>query len=201
MSAATRQRTPSVEIEQALVDAAVRMLDRDGPEGLSVRKLAAEAGVAPMGVYNHFDGKNGVIDAVFRRGFERLRAAFAEVAPMDDPLEALRELCRRYRRLGIEHPTTYEVMFMRSVPGFEPSEESATVAASSFDELVRAVERGMREDALAPGDAASVAQQIWAAGHGVVSLELAGICLVSDMGTTADELVETMLRGLAPRAD
>src|ERR687893_273816 len=48
------QRTPSRDLEAALVDAAERVLVRDGLRGLTVRAVATEAGVAPMGVYNRF---------------------------------------------------------------------------------------------------------------------------------------------------
>ncbi|HEY4993338.1 MAG TPA: helix-turn-helix domain-containing protein, partial [Nakamurella sp.] len=53
-------RTPSRDIELALVDAAERVLVRDGPGAVTVRAVAIEAGVAPMGVYNRFGGKDGL---------------------------------------------------------------------------------------------------------------------------------------------
>jgi AcrR family transcriptional regulator len=68
-------RTPSRAVEQALVDAAERVLVRDGLPGLTVRAVAAEAGVAPMGVYNRFGSKDGLVAAVLVRGFDGLRAA------------------------------------------------------------------------------------------------------------------------------
>ena len=51
------------------------MLEREGVAGLTVRAVAAEAGVAPMGVYNHFDGKPGLLLAVLQRAFDGLREA------------------------------------------------------------------------------------------------------------------------------
>ena len=137
---AARRRTPSTAIEDALISAAFHLLETEGPEALSVRRVAAEAGVAPMGVYNHFEGgKNGVVDAIFRAAFATLTAELGEVAEQTggaDPADALREGLRRYRRLALEHPRTYEVMFFCSIPGFEPSDESHLVAAASFEVLV-----------------------------------------------------------------
>ena len=73
------RRTPSTKIEDRLVAAAFHLLEAEGPEALSVRRVAAEAGVAPMGVYNHFEGgKNGVVDAIFRR---RLRHPHRRSSP------------------------------------------------------------------------------------------------------------------------
>ena len=92
------------------------------PRHLSVRRIAAAAGVAPMGVYNHFDSKNGIIEALFIQGFERLREALTTIAEIKDPYEALREAGRRYRALAQAHPMVYQLMFLRTLPGYEPSD-------------------------------------------------------------------------------
>jgi len=197
----TRRRTPSTKIEDALISAAFHLLEAEGPEALSVRRVAAEAGVAPMGVYNHFEGgKNGVVDAIFRAGFATLTEELADLSSMADPVEALSEGLRRYRRLALDHPRTYEVMFFCSIPGFEPSDESHLVAASSFEVLVQAIERGMRAGAFAVGDPISVAQQMWAACHGAVALEIADICMVDDMEALYEDLLATLVRGISSSA-
>src|SRR5580658_6277612 len=75
-SATTRRgRTPSADIERELLAAAEAVLVREGPGGLTVRAVAAEAGIAPMGVYNRLGGKEGLVDALLIKGFDRLRAA------------------------------------------------------------------------------------------------------------------------------
>src|SRR6201985_3044079 len=75
---ARRGRTPSADIERELLAAAEAVLVRDGPSGLTVRAVAAEAGIAPMGVYNRLGGKDGLVDALLIRGFDRLRLALEE---------------------------------------------------------------------------------------------------------------------------
>ncbi|MBU6329673.1 MAG: TetR/AcrR family transcriptional regulator [Acidobacteria bacterium] len=190
-----RQRTPSAEIEDAVVEAALRLLAASGPASLTVRGLAAEADIAPMGIYNHFGDKNGVIDAVFRRGFEALTEAVAVADAIPDPLEALRAGLEGYRQFALGHRTTYAVMFLREVPGFIPTEESLVVAVESFAVLVRSIERGMHSGDLRSGDVQSIAQQLWSAAHGAVSLELAEMCLVDDVAGTYRSLVDTMIDG------
>jgi AcrR family transcriptional regulator len=198
----TRRRTPSTKIEDRLVAAAFHLLEAEGPEALSVRRVAAEAGVAPMGVYNHFEGgKNGVVDAIFKGGFSTLTEELADLTAIDDPVEALREGLRRYRRLALDHPRTYQVMFFCSIPGFEPSDESHVAAAGSFDVLVGAIERGIRAGALLDADPRSVAQQLWSACHGSVALEISDICMVDDMEQTYEQLLDTLLRGISAAAD
>src|SRR6201987_1385220 len=74
---ARRPRPPSADVERELVSAAEAVLVRDGPGGLTVRAVAAQAGIAPMGVYNRLGGKDGLVDALLIRGFDRLRATIA----------------------------------------------------------------------------------------------------------------------------
>src|ERR1700691_5108714 len=74
-TAARRGRTPSADVERELLAAAEAVLVREGPGGLTVRAVATEAGIATMGVYNRLGGKEGLVDALLIKGFDRLRAA------------------------------------------------------------------------------------------------------------------------------
>ncbi len=186
-------------MEAGLLEAASDLLEREGPDALSIRRIAAAAGVAPMGVYNHFASKSGIVEALFIQGFERLGQAMATLGAIDDPLEALREGGRRYRALALAHPMAYQLMFLRAVPGFEPSDRAKAVAATAFDGLVAAVERAVRAGQLAEGDPAVLAQIIWAGIHGFVALELCGIGFIEDQDAGADLLCATTLLGLRPR--
>jgi len=185
-------------MEAALLASAADILETEGPDGLSVRRIAAAANVAPMGVYNHFDSKFGIIDALFIQGFERLREALATIADIEDPYEALREGGRRYRALALAHPMVYQVMFLRAVPGYVPSEHALVVAARAFDSLVAAVERAIPAGVLADASATETAQLIWANIHGWVSLELLGVGFVEDQDAGYDRTCTSLLRGLRP---
>ena len=193
-----RTRTPSAGMEGALLTSAADILESEGPDGLSVRRIAAAAGVAPMGVYNHFESKFGIVEALFIQGFERLGAEMAAMAQIEDPVQALAEGARRYRALALAHPMAYQVMFLRAVPGFEPSIHALGQCTGTFDSLVAAVERAMRAGAIAEASPNDTAQVIWAAIHGWVSLELLGIGFVEDQEAGYDRLCQALLRGLRP---
>jgi AcrR family transcriptional regulator len=185
-------------MEGALLTSASDILESEGPDGLSVRRIAAAAGVAPMGVYNHFESKFGIVEALFIQGFERLGAEMAAMARIDDPAEALREGARRYRALALAHPMAYQVMFLRAVPGFEPSDHALGECTGTFESLVAGVERAMRAGVIAEGEPTETAQLIWATIHGWVSLELLGLGFVEDQDGAYDRLCEALLRGLRP---
>lgn len=64
-----RTRTAGADVRSALLRAGRTILERDGTAGLTVRAVAGEAKVAPMGVYNHFDGRDGLLDALVTDGY------------------------------------------------------------------------------------------------------------------------------------
>lgn len=70
-----RPRTPSAQVASELLNAAESVLVKDGMRGLTVRAVAAKAGVAPMSVYNQFGGKAGLLAALPLRGLGRLEVA------------------------------------------------------------------------------------------------------------------------------
>ena len=195
MASATRTRTPSSDVRSALLEAAADLLESAGPDALSVRRIAAAAHVAPMGVYNHFDGKHGIVEALWVEAFDRLRLTMESLQGVDDPGEALIEGFRRYRALAREHPMAYRLMFLDAVPGFTPSPEAAWTAALSFEALVEAVRRAMVAGAVAASDAVQMAQVIWAAVHGWVSLELDGMIFLADADAGAEAMARSLVDG------
>ena len=195
MATSPRTRTPSGEVRSALLDAAGHLLETEGPDALSVRRIATAAHVAPMGVYNHFDGKHGIVEALWVEAFDRLRATMESLREVDDPGDALIEGFRRYRALARDHPMAYRLMFLDAVPGFEPSAEATWSAALSFDALVAAVRRAMDAGAVSVGDAVQVAQVVWAAVHGWVSLELDGMIFLAYADAGAEAMARSLVHG------
>ena len=193
-----RSRTPSAEVERELLSAAEAVHVRDGPGGLTVRAVAAEAGIAPMGVYNRLGGKDGLVDALLIKGFDRLRAA---IESPDDPdmRTRLRDGGLRYREFALANPHFYAIMFEDAIPREHESAEVEEHARACFGALVRAVEMASAAGVIAAPDPLEAAQQIWSAVHGAVALELRGLVLTEDPAATYDAFLDTMIRGLAPR--
>jgi len=196
----TGQRTPSRDVQGALVDAAERVLVRDGTAGLTVRAVATEAGVAPMGVYNRFGNKYGLVAAVLVRGFDAL-AASVRGDDADAPQDRLAGCGRRYRRFALATREHYEAMFGTAVPSDARAAASTAEldehAAAAFGVLVGEVSRAMDAGVLRRDDPAETAQVIWSAVHGAVSLELAGVTQAGDPGASFERLLAALLAGLS----
>jgi AcrR family transcriptional regulator len=169
---------------------------REGPGGLTVRAVAAEAGIAPMGVYNHLGGKDGLIEALLTRGFDRLRAA---VEPGDEPdmLDRLRNAQLRYREFALANPHLYALMFENAVPHERSSPAFSEHAAAAFTALVHNVELAAATGAITAPEPRAAAQQIWSAVHGAVTLELKRLVQVPDPEAAFRALISTLLRGMA----
>lgn len=191
-------RTPSTDVEEELLRAAEEILAAEGPSGLTVRKVAHGAGVAPMGVYSRFDGKHGLLEVLFVRGCRQLQTTIA-AAKGPDATSRLRDSCLRYREFAVAHPQRYRLMFER-MHEVEPGPEALQEAFSAFEHLVQLVTMARAHQPLGRGTDVDVAQQIWSALHGAVSLELLGIGFTENPAASYASLVDALLSGLAATA-
>jgi AcrR family transcriptional regulator len=161
-------------VGETLLRAAGEVLAQHGPGALTVRRIAAEAGVSTMNVYSRFGGKDGVVEHLFVEGFSRLRDEM-DVEPTDDPLDDLRRCSLAYRRFALANPTYYAVMFEGVVPDFVASAAAIDHASGTLGLLAEQVERAMSAGALVARDPWEVAAVLWATCHGVVSLEMKAV--------------------------
>jgi AcrR family transcriptional regulator len=200
--AARRGRTPSADVERELLAAAEAVLIREGPGGLTVRAVAAEAGIAPMGVYSRLGGKEGLVDALLIKGFDRLRAAIdsagADPAPGADMRARFYDCSRRYREFALANPHFYAIMFEDAIPHEFDNPEVGVHAEAAFYALVRNVELCAAAGVIAAPDPVETAQQIWSTVHGAVALELKGLIQTENPAATYRASLDTLIRGLAP---
>lgn len=193
----TRQRTPTLAVREALLRAARQLLDERGPDALAIRDIAVRAGVAPMGVYNRFGSKDGILNALLHEGFGELAAAVTVAPDSEHPLRSIATGCANYRAFALANPAMYRLMFDFPVPGLYSSDAARAAAHTAFARLVDAVRLGIATARIQPGEPHEIAQRIWAACHGAISLELRDIGFVPDRDTHYTALIHTLLRGIA----
>lgn len=181
-----------------LVKAASDLLAAEGPEALTVRRIANAAGVSTMNVYSRFGGKDGVVEHLFIEGFRRLGAAMSSATTSDDTLGDFRSCGMAYRQFAIDNPTLYSVMFDRVVPDFSPTAEAQVFAGATLNLLAQRVQRAMAAGALRSADPLHTAAVVWATCHGVVSLELrADSSTGIDWPEVYQEAMRMIVKGLA----
>ena len=92
-----------------ILEAAVRFVDREGLEALSMRKLGSELRVEAMSLYNHVPNKGALLD-----GMVEVLLGELEVPPEDEGWESrLRKAYRAVRRLAHEHPNVFPLLVVR----------------------------------------------------------------------------------------
>jgi AcrR family transcriptional regulator len=175
-------------VRRLLLDAASRLLEAEGPDTLTMRRIAAEVGCSTSVLYTMFGGKSGVAEGLWREGFERLRQAL-EQADGADPLGRLAAMGRAYRENALANRAYYAVMFQRPIPGFQPSAEAYAESLRPLQLLVGAVADCIDAGVFRAADPAHIAGVLWAAAHGAVSLELAGYEGASDAEARFQDLL------------
>jgi AcrR family transcriptional regulator len=159
------------KLTRAMIDEGARILAEQGPDGLSLRKLATVCGTSTMAVYTRFGDKSRLLSAMHREGFRRLGARLQATAT--DPLASLVELGHGYRLAALESRHLYGLMFGPRPPGLEPEDDDDTAAAATFSPLVEGVRNAVTAGVLV-GDPERIALHLWVVAHGMVSLELSG---------------------------
>lgn len=172
------------EVGKQLVEAGVRLLERDGPQALSARTLAGEAGTSTMAVYSRFGGMPAVIEAVAGEVFARFTDALTRVPRSDDPVADFFVMGAAYRDFALAHPQRYLLMFGATTPtSIAGARADITVTgspgdraewAASFEALLNAVRRMISARRIRDDGEAAIAGRLWSFIHGEVMLELAG---------------------------
>ncbi|PHY17481.1 TetR/AcrR family transcriptional regulator [Caulobacter sp. BP25] len=100
------------DLSRALIGAARKILETDGPAALSLRAVAREAGVSPAAPYHHFKDKAQLLEAVAHEGWVELDAALSKArASTRDPSERMSNLGVAYVCFARDNPALYRVMY------------------------------------------------------------------------------------------
>ena len=140
-----------------------------GVASLSVRAISKRAGLSTIGIYSHFQGKQGILDALYIEGFNLVYDAMNIEQEGVAAREHVLKSAAGYLRVGKEHEAHYRLIFGESGSGYEPSEEAVQARDRAFGKLVRVA--GSYLPSSAPIDQHRLlAMDIWAIVHGYVSI-------------------------------
>ena len=147
---------------------------------LSLRWLAASAGVSPAAVYRHFPDVEALLAAAAHEAFDRF-AAYLQAGAQnggDDPAKRLKAMGWAYLRFAETEPGHYSLMFGRT---YSPSHTGLMEAAAhAFRQLTEGLSHLLPEGQMA--DAEKIAGSLWALVHGLADLRARGL-LCANGGT------------------
>jgi AcrR family transcriptional regulator len=99
-----------------------------GLAGISLRDLATRVGMRAPSLYSYFDSEAAIYDAMFAEGNAELLARIEGVQLSGEGVDALRRGIEAYVGFCVEDPIRYQLLFQRTIPGFEPSADSYAAA-------------------------------------------------------------------------
>jgi AcrR family transcriptional regulator len=119
-----------------IVQAAWEMAREGGLASLSLRDVARRVGISAPSVYSYFESKNAIYDAMFAEGAQDYLDYARERERTGDRLADLQAGMRDFHQFCTEDPVRYQLLFQRTIPGFEPSPETYAISVEGL-EIVR----------------------------------------------------------------
>src|SRR5262245_65618201 len=116
-----------------IIDASWDLARREGIAGLTLRGLARELGISQPSLYEYFDSKHALYDALFDNGNRQLLERLDALRLPDDPRRAVKRFMRAFTDFSLEDDARRQLLFQRPIPGFEPSEASYARAEQVLD--------------------------------------------------------------------
>ncbi len=120
-----------------ILAAAWELAHRDGVAAVSLRELAALVDLRQPSLYAYFASKNDLYDAMFAQGFQALIDERRALRLDPDPVTALRQGAHHFVEFCEADAARYQLLFQRSIPGFEPSPVSLALSVEALGFLQR----------------------------------------------------------------
>jgi AcrR family transcriptional regulator len=155
--------------------AARRLLDKEGAEAVTMRRVAAAVGITAMAVYRHYPDRKGLLNALADSGFEDLAAQLAAVRMSGSLEERMARVLEVNLSFGLENPRLFELMFLTPREGArqypQDFEAGKSPTASQMAELVR---EGVASGYFREVDEWAVVFELGALWQGLMMLYLGG---------------------------
>lgn len=118
-----------------ILDAAWAHVREHGLAALSLRDLARSVGMQPPSLYGYFDSKNAIYDAMFAQGAQAFVDGRSSAWP-EDPVDVLKQMAHYFVGFCSSDVARYQLLFQRTIPGFEPSAESFAISVRGLTEII-----------------------------------------------------------------
>jgi AcrR family transcriptional regulator len=115
-----------------ILEAAWELVRSEGLAGLSLRDLAKRVGMQAPSLYSYFSSKSAIYDAMFAQGCRQFLEMRASAEPTGDALTDLQASMRDFVAFCTADPVRYQLLFQRTIPGFEPSAESYAISVEGL---------------------------------------------------------------------
>ena len=152
-----------------ILNAASQLFLEGGVEALSVRAISKSAGLSTIGIYSHFQGKQGILDTLYIEGFGLVYDAMDLETNGQVGVEDVMRACEGYLTVAIENEAHYRLIFGESDANYEPSDEAQAAADRAFGKLLNNTGEFL-DGTQRSTDRMQASMDIWAIMHGYVGI-------------------------------
>lgn len=186
---------------QRIAETALKILEEDGPQSVSMRRIAESVGITPMAIYHHFSSRESLLRDITDREFERLAAHMDEHPVQGRGASRLIHAVELYIDYALQRPAVFDYVFsQRRVDARRFPDDFRARRSPTMNRLADLVADAMESGDIRNDDVWEVALELWAHAHGYVQLYRAGRLGMSeqDFRSLCRRSLRRLLRGLKP---
>ena len=152
-----------------------RLLDKEGAEAVTMRRVATAVGITPMAIYRHYRDRTALLNALADEGFLELAAELTGKRFASNIEQRLTEMAEIYLEHALENPRLFELMFLKPREGARRYPRDFKAGASpSANLMAEAVRQGMESGYFREDDVWEIVFEMGALSHGLIMLYLGG---------------------------
>lgn len=162
-------------LRKLVVDAAATILHDEGPEAVTLRKVAQKMDCSTKIIYSLFVNKEGLAQQLYLDGCKLLANELEGTPHTDDPAQQLLHLGETFWQFGQRYSSYYKLMFGGAFADFKPDEESMNGTVTAMRQLLTVISNAQEQGLIiGPHDTETVVRIFWASLHGVIHLYMGG---------------------------
>lgn len=166
---------PDNKIAERVAETALRILEDEGPEKVSMRRIAREVGITPMAIYHYYPDREALLKSVTDAEFGKLLSFCEARQKRTSHEDRLVRIMDGYLDYAFARPRIFDFVFSRYREGARQFPEGFRDRQSpTLNPLADAMAEGMQTGELKQDDVWELALELWAVAHGYVTLYRAG---------------------------
>lgn len=160
---------------EKIASVALTILEQDGAEAVSMRRVAEAVGITPMAIYHHFADRQALLTFISDREFEKLADQYRAQRRARTPEAKLLQVMDNYVDYAFAHPRVFDFVFSRHRDDARRFPDDFRAGRSpTLNIVAETVSEAMKAGVIRRDDVWEVAMDLWAFAHGYVALYRAG---------------------------
>ena len=168
----TRREKEIQELRQMIIDQSWKIIQEEGWQSLSIRKIADAISYSVPVIYKHFENKEAIVEYFSKEGFSKLADDLKSVNTNEpDVVENLRQIALAYWKFASQNTQYYRIMFGLGIPACETINSSEEMKASS-SLMLEAIDNVLNKYNNQQVDHHLKLKTFWSMLHGFVAIDL-----------------------------